>query len=71
MADFDIKNDVTPMLPFPSTNAGGKFPTIAALRAAIAGSGVAASYPTATLLASTKNDLVFICRTHGIAVVGI
>jgi hypothetical protein len=71
MADFDIKNDVTPVLPFPSTNSGGKFPTIAAMRAAITGSAVASSYPLATLLASTRNDLVFICRTHGIAVAGI
>jgi hypothetical protein len=71
MADFDIKNDVTPALPFPSTNSGGKFPTIAALRIAITGSAVAASYPLATLLASTRNDLVFICRTHSIPCVGI
>ena len=71
MPDFDTKNDITPALQFPSTTQGGKFPTIAALKAAIAGSVVASSYPAATLQVSTKNDLVYICRLHGIAVVGI
>lgn len=49
---------------------GGK-PTVAELRAAIAGSGFAARYPTAFLEASTKNDLIHICRVHGIAVAGL
>jgi hypothetical protein len=71
MPDFDVKNDITPLMPFPSTTQGGRFPTIAALKAAISGSAVASSYPAATLQVATKNDLIFICRTHGIAVVGV
>lgn len=67
MAGFDVKNDVTPanVLKPPS------LPTITALRAAIAGSGVAASYPTATLQQATENDLIAICRRHTIAVAGL
>lgn len=67
MPNLDLKNDITPALQFdkPST------PTVSALRAAIAGSGVAASYPTAFLDGATVNDLIYVCRQHGIAVVGL
>lgn len=69
MAKHDVNADTLPALSYPKT--GTKFPTISALRTAIAGSGVAASYPTEKLEAMTKNDLVYICRLHGIACVGI
>lgn len=69
MADYDPPNQ--------NTNAatrlptlGGK-PTIAELKAAIAGSGVAARYPAAVMFGATKNDLIKICRDHGIAVAGL
>lgn len=70
MAKYDAKADVVPALTYPNT-LSGKFPTIGALRTAIAGSAQAASYPTAKLEAMTKNDLIYICRLHGIACVGI
>lgn len=68
MADYDVATDTTPALPFPHV---GDTPTIAALKTAIAASGVAAKYPTARLQGATKNDLVYICRLEGIAVAGI
>jgi len=46
-------------------------PTVAQLKAAISGSGVAAKYPAASMMAATKNDLIYICRTEGIAVAGL
>ena len=49
---------------------GGK-PTIAALRTAISGSGVAAKYPTPFLNSATKNDQIYAARVEGIAVAGL
>lgn len=49
---------------------GGK-PTIAQLKSAISGSGVAAKYPTAFLFSATKNDLIGVCRQEGISVAGL
>lgn len=49
---------------------GGK-PTVAALRAAITASGVAAKYPVSWQRAATKNDLIYVCRAEGIAVAGL
>ena len=69
MVDFDQNSDKLPARPFPRN--GTKFPQIAALKAAISGSAVAASYPAARMHAMTRNDLVFVCRTHGIACVGV
>ena len=68
MANHDVKADVTPVLV--NKKADTK-PTIAALRAAIAGSGVSGSYPTAFLDAATKDDLIYVCKTHDISVVGL
>jgi hypothetical protein len=67
MADWDVQNDTTPK----NSLVTKTLPTIAALKAAIAGSGVAASYPTAVLLGSTENDLIYICKLHNISVVGL
>lgn len=65
--DFDPANqNSTIILPTP----GGK-PTIAQLKAAIAGSGVASSYPAAFMFAASKNDLIAICRANAIAVAGL
>lgn len=67
MADFDPANE----------NSGTKLvvlggkPTIAQLKTAIQGSGVSASYPASFLNAATKNDLIYVCRLHGIAVAGL
>jgi hypothetical protein len=68
VADYDIVND--------GYNKGknyvsGGLPSIAALKAAIAGSPQAASYPARTMNTMTENDLIFVCRTHGIAVAGL
>jgi hypothetical protein len=68
MANFDVKTDVTPVLV--NKKADTK-PTITDLRTAISGSGVSASYPTAFLNAATKDDLIYVCKTHGISVVGL
>lgn len=68
MVNFDLKVDVTPNLP---TEPVGYLPSVPALRTAIAGSSVSASYPSAILDAATKNDLVNIVRTHNISVTGL
>ena len=68
MANFDVNADSTPVLV--NKKADTK-PTIAALRAAIAGSGVSASYSAAFLDAATKDDLIYVCKTHNISVVGL
>jgi hypothetical protein len=67
MVDFDVRNDNQPVNAIKQPSA----PTVAAMKAAIGGSGVAASYPAATLHALQYNDLVYICRTNGIAVAGL
>jgi len=69
MADFDVNTDTTPKQPFPSVS--NVKPSIAALKTAISGSGVASSYPAAVLQAATKNDLIYICRTNNISVAGL
>lgn len=46
-------------------------PSVSALRTAIAGSGVSAKYPTKVLDASSKNDLIYICKQEGITVAGL
>lgn len=46
-------------------------PTVAALKAAISGSAVAAKYPAAAMNRDTKHDLIYICRLEGIAVAGL
>lgn len=70
MAHHDPLNDITPVLTVQNVMLG-KFPTIAALKAAISGSGVSASYPAAAMQTMTKNDLIFICKSHAIACVGL
>lgn len=69
MVDYDPANQNT-------TGAGkltvlGGKPTIAELKAAISGSGFSARYPAAFMMSATKNDLISICRIHGIAVAGL
>ena len=67
MANFDYVNDTTPVNVFDHPS----LPIVSAMRSAIAGSAVSASYPSALLDAATKNDLVYICRTHSISVAGL
>jgi hypothetical protein len=67
MAEYDFYNDKLPLRKNAALSLPNR-PTIAQLRAAIAGSPQAASYPTRVLNSSTKNDLVSICRLHNIAV---
>lgn len=69
MVDYDPANQNT-------TGAGklvneGAQPSIALLKAAISGSGVAAKYPAAFMMKATRNDLVYVCRVEGIAVAGL
>ena len=68
MANFDVNADVTPVLVNKKANTK---PTIAALRAAIVASDYSASYPAAFLDAATKDDLIYVAKTHGISVVGL
>jgi branched-subunit amino acid aminotransferase/4-amino-4-deoxychorismate lyase len=68
MANFDVNADTTPVL---SNKKADTKPTISALRTAIAGSDVTASYPSAFLDGATKDDLIYVCKTHGISVVGL
>lgn len=63
----DVQYDYTPAM----ANRSERGPSVAALKAAISGSGVAASYPTATMQTMTKDDLIFVCKTHSIAVTGL
>jgi hypothetical protein len=69
MADYDPSNQNT-VAPAKLVQSGGK-PTIAELKAAIAGSAVTAKYPAKWMFSATKNDLVYACRTEGIAVAGL
>lgn len=70
--DYDPANQNLPI-----TAATGKLfndeatPTIAALKAAIAGSGVSARYPAAMMFGATRNDLIYVCRVHAITVAGL
>lgn len=68
MANFDVNADSTPVLV--NKKADTK-PTVAALRAAIVASDYSASYPAAFLDAATKDDLIYVAKTHGISVVGL
>lgn len=68
MANFDVNADSTPVLV--NKKADTK-PTITALRTAIASSAVSASYPATFLNAATKDDLIYVAKTHGIEVVGL
>ena len=68
MANFDVNADSTPVLV--NKKADTK-PTVAALRAAISGSAQSASYPAAVLNTATKDDLIYVAKTHGISVVGL
>lgn len=68
MANFDVNADSTPVLV--NKKADTK-PTITALRTAIEGSAVSASYPATFLNAATKDDLIYVAKTHGIEVVGL
>lgn len=64
MVDYDPANQNAGVR---LTVLGGK-PTIAELKAAIAGSAFAATYPAAFMHSATKNDLISVCRLNGIAV---
>lgn len=67
MADLDIKNGVVPVNNIKPPSA----PTIANLKAAISGSAFAARYPASFMFTASENDLIYICRLHGIAVAGL
>lgn len=69
--DFDPANQNTVAGPTTHYVNDGAQPTVAALKAAIAGSGVSASYPAAFMFTATKDDLIYVCRTNSIAVAGL
>lgn len=67
MVDLDVRNSITPL----QNQKQPSGPSVPALKAAISGSAHAAKYPAAFMYVATYNDLVYICRLHGIAVAGI
>lgn len=67
MVDLDTRNAITPLNTIKPPSA----PTVAALKAAIAGSAHAAKYPAAFMHTATLNDLIYVCRLHSIAVAGL
>lgn len=67
MVDFDPRNDTVPKM----KNIGDTGPAVSALKTAIAASGVAASYPAATMHKMTYNDLLYVVRSNNITVVGL
>ncbi len=66
MVDFDPPNQNTPA----ATRLVNNFakPTIAELKAAISGSGFASRYNADFMMKATRNDLLHVCRLHGITV---
>lgn len=69
MVDYDPANQNTVAATRLVTK-GGK-PSVAELKAAISASAFAARYTPAFMMSATKDDLIFACRTHGIAVAGL
>lgn len=69
MVDFDPPNQNT-VAATRLVALSGK-PTVAELKAAISGSAFAARYPASFMFSATKNDLISVCRIHGIAVAGL
>lgn len=67
MADLDVRNAIVPANTIKPPSA----PTIANLKAAIAGSAHSAKYPASFMFTAQYNDLVYVCRLHGIAVAGL
>lgn len=67
MVDFDPANQQSPVK---LVVLGGK-PTVDELKAAISGSAFSARYPADFLRKATKNDLIYVCRQHSIAVPGL
>lgn len=68
MADHDVRNDVTPLLPV----RGPVEPTVAELRTALLTVNGGNSYPAAVLNTMTYNDMVYAARqVHGLSVNGL
>lgn len=68
MVDYDPANQNSPDAPL--VVLGGK-PSIEQLKDAIRHSAVSNSYPESFLYYATKNDLIYVCRVHDIAVPGL
>ena len=68
MAIGDVKHSLTP---HNSNRIANDHPSVGGLRTAIIASEVSASYPVAFLNAATKQDLIYVCKLHGITVEGL
>jgi hypothetical protein len=68
MAIGDVKHSLTP---HNDNRIANDHPNVGGLRTAIIGSAESASYPVAFLNTATKQDLIYICKLHGISVVGL
>jgi hypothetical protein len=68
MAIGDVKHSLTP---HNSNRIANDHPSVGGLRTAIIGSAQSASYPVAFLNTATKQDLIYICKLHGITVEGL
>jgi len=64
----DVKHSLTP---HNDNRIQNDHPNVGGLRTAIAGSAYSASYPAAFLNTATKQDLIYVCVTHGISVTGL
>jgi hypothetical protein len=64
----DVKHSLTPKN---YNRIQNDHPSVGQLRTAINGSAVASSYPAAFLNTATKQDLIYVCITHEISVVGL
>lgn len=64
----DVKHSLTP---HNNNRIQNDHPAVGQLRTAIIGSAHAASYPVAFLNTATKQDLIYVCETHGISVEGL
>ena len=68
MAIGDVKHSLTPKN---NNRIANDHPSVGGLRTAIIGSAESASYPVAFLNTATKDDLIYVCKLHGISVVGL
>lgn len=66
MANYDVRNDVTPVQQFDPPS----LPTVAAMRSALT-THSATSYSADRLNAMTELDMIFACRTHSLSVPGL
>lgn len=66
MANYDVKNDVTPAQQWDVST----LPAVSAMRTALNAHN-STSYSNDRLNTMTELDMIYACRVHGLAVVGL